>query len=128
MSVHADTSGISETRYKLESIKQSDDSYVAAILADQEVIYVRYIRRVTDPGLMTVGFQDCLILAMALVFSISVAKSNELHQQIAVEYDSEFKRARTVDGIEDQIDQVQEGSWSRARRGRWTSSRWGTWP
>ena len=46
----------------------------------------------------------------------------ELRAQIQAEYNKAEVSTRAVDGIEDMIDQPDEGSWARSRRGRWWNS------
>lgn len=125
--VYDNDAGTSQAFYKIESI-ETDEGYVNAILGDVNEIWLRYIRRVTDVGLMSEGFRQCLILRLAKVFAISIAKSNQLYSGLDEEYKTALRAARSIDGIEDRIDQIPEGSWANSRRGRWNRQGWpGNW-
>jgi hypothetical protein len=117
ISVHNNVAGLGHARYKLESIEQDDDSIIAAILAMDNELWIRYVRKVTSVSDMPASFQMCLVLRMARIFAISIAKSNALYEAITKELESALRQARSVDGIEDMPDQMPEGSWVRARRG-----------
>jgi hypothetical protein len=127
VSVHDNSAGEGTVPYKIESVLQADDSYVNAICSDASDIYLRYCRQITDPNLMTASFRQVLILRMAKIFAISIAKSNPLFQALAAEEKSAFISAKGIDGIEDWPEERPEGSWANSRRG----SGWGNnvyWP
>jgi hypothetical protein len=117
ISVHGDEAGRSEIPYKIESIQQTDGSYVNVIASNANTIYLRYSRIVTDPNLMTASFRQVLILRMAKIFAIAISKSNTLYQGLMQEEAKAFQSAKSIDGIEDWPERFPEGSWATSRRG-----------
>jgi hypothetical protein len=128
VSVHDNTAGDGEAPYKVESIAQADGSYINVLCSDASDLYLRYCRLVTDPNLMAASFRQVLVLRMAKIFAISIAKSNPLYQALDAEEQKAFRIARSVDGIEDYPEQLPEGSWATSRRA-WGWQRDGSyWP
>lgn len=124
---NADGTGI--VAYKIESIQQSDGSYINVIVSDASDIYLKYTRVVTDPNLMTASFRQVLILRLAKIFAISIAKSNPLYQALDAEEQRTYRKAMSVDGQEDFPDQLPEGSWAASRRSRgWFQRNGSDWP
>lgn len=118
VSVHDNNDGSGVVPYKVESVLQSDGSYVNVIATDASAIFLRYCRQITDPNLMTASFRQALILRMAKIFAISIAKSNPLFQALDAEYKEAYRQARSIDGIEDFPEHLPEGSWASSRRSR----------
>jgi hypothetical protein len=116
VSVHDNDAGTGAVPYKIESLLQSDGSYVNVIASDAADIYLRYCRQITDPNLMTASFRQCLILRMAKIFAVSIAKSNPLFQALDGEEQRVYRQARSIDGIEDYPEERPEGSWATSRR------------
>lgn len=128
VSVHDTVDGASVVPYKIESLLQSDGSYINVIATDANAVYLRYCRKVTDPNLMTASFRQVLILRLAKIFAISIAKSNPLFQALDAEEQKAERRARSIDGIEDWPETLPEGSWATSRRA-WGWQRDGSvWP
>ncbi len=128
VSVHDNADGTGVVPYKVESVKQPDDSYINVIATDASAIYLRYCRQITDPNLMTASFRQVLILRIAKIFAISIAKSNPLFQALDAEEQRAYRQARSVDGMEDYPEQLPEGSWATSRR-PWNWQRDNTvWP
>jgi hypothetical protein len=67
---------------------------------------------------MTASFRQVLILRMAKIFAISIAKSNPLFQALDQEEQKAYRQARSIDGIEDYPEKLPEGSWATSRRSR----------
>lgn len=127
VSVHDNVDGTGAVPYKVESIQQTDGSYINVIATDANTIYLRYCRQITDPNLMTASFRQVLILRMAKIFAISIAKSNPLFQALDAEEQKAYRQARSVDGQEDFPEKLPEGSWASSRRASgW--SRDNSWP
>lgn len=128
VSVHGDSATTQEIPYKIESILQTDGSYINAIVSNANAIYLRYCRQITDPNLMTASFRQVLILRMAKIFAISIAKSNPLFAALKDEEKDAYRQARSVDGQEDWPEKLPEGSWTTSRRA-WGRTRDGSvWP
>lgn len=128
VSVHDNADGTGVVPYKIESLQQADNSYINVIVSDSDAIYLRYCRTITDPNLMTASFRQVLILRMAKIFAISIAKSNPLFQALDAEEQKAFRRALSIDGIEDYPDALPEGSWAASRRGYGWQNRGSNWP
>jgi len=121
VSVHAGDYGGGDLQYKIEGVKQADDTYVNAIVCGSNTAYLRYIRRVTDPNIMTPTFRQVLTLRLAAVFATGIAKSNTLHQLLKEEMRDAMRQAASIDGIEDYPERMPDGSWATSRHayGRW---------
>lgn len=129
VSVHDNSNGDGAVPYKIESILQADGSYINVIATDADTVYLRYCRMVTDPNLMTASFRQVLILRMAKIFAISIAKSNPLYQALDAEEQKAERRARSIDGIEDYPEKLPEGSWADSRRAwGWQNRDGSVWP
>lgn len=128
VSVHDNEAGTGIVPYKLESLKQADGSYVNALMSDASDIYLRYCRQITDPNLMTASFRQVLILRMAKIFAVSIAKSNPLFQALDAEEQKAYRQARSIDGIEDWPETRPEGSWASARRAYGWQRDGSVWP
>lgn len=116
VSVHDDATGQNVIPYKLESVQQIDTSYINVIATDANTVYLRYCRQITDPNLMTASFRQVLILRMAKIFAVSIAKSNPLYQALDAEEQKAYRSAKSIDGIEDFPEKFPEGSWASSRR------------
>lgn len=116
VSVHDNDAGTGAIPYKIESLLQADSSYINVIATDAADVYLRYCRQITDPNLMTASFRQVLILRMAKIFAISIAKSNPLFQALDAEEQKAYRQARSIDGMEDFPENRPEGSWATSRR------------
>lgn len=129
VSVHDNDAGTGAVPYKLESIQQPDQSYINIIASNSSSIYLRYCRLVTDPNLMTASFRQVLILRLAKIFAVAIAKSNPLYQALDAEEQKAFRKAMSVDGIEDYPERMPEGSWANSRRANsWQRNNSSIWP
>lgn len=117
VSVHASDAADGDLEYKIEGLKQSDDTYVNAVLCNSTTVFLRYVRRVTDPNLMTPAFRQVLTLRLAVIFTTGIAKSNTLHQILTEELRDATRKAVSVDGIEDYPERMPVGSWASSRHG-----------
>lgn len=116
VSVHNNDAGAGSVPYKTESMA-SGGGYIAAIVSNADELWLRYIRRVDDPNLMTTTFRQVLILRLARVFATASANSNSLYQLLGDELEQAMRRARSVDGIEDYPESLPQGSWAASRGG-----------
>lgn len=128
VSVHNSADGTGAVPYKLESLQQADLSYINIIASDSNTIYLRYCRQITDPNLMTASFRQVLILRMAKIFAVAIAKSNPLFQSLEAEEQKTYRQARSIDGIEDYPDRLPEGSWATSRRAYGWQRDGSVWP
>lgn len=127
ISVTDNDGGTGAVEYKLESVEQADASFVTCILTAVSQVWIRYVRKVTDVSLMSPGFREVLILRMAKIFAISIARSNPLYQGIDAELTRALSSAKSADSMQDYPDRMQEGSWATSRR-RYGWSRNADWP
>lgn len=116
ISVHDNDAGLGSLPYKLESVVQPDGSYINVLATNANAVFLRYCRSVTDPNLMSASFRQVLILRLAKIFAIAIAKSNALFSALKEEEDTALRRAKSIDGIEDYPEKLPEGTWSRSRR------------
>lgn len=121
------STGFDGTVDNVSCIRISGDASAHAIMTDADDIWIRYVRRVTDVDLMTMGFRQGLIYLLAKVFSTKLASSNTLRQITDVELKEALRIAKSVDGSEDFPGRLNEGSWANSRGGWGWSSR-STWP
>lgn len=128
VSVHDSVDGTGSVPYKIESVLQADGSYINVVATDANAVYLRYCRMVTDPNLMTASFRQVLILRMAKIFAISIAKSNPLFQALDAEEQKAYRSARSIDGQEDYPERLPEGSWATSRRAYGWQRDGSVWP
>lgn len=127
VSVHDNSAGYGAVPYKIESVLQADGTYINVIASDSNAIFLRYCRSVIDPNLMSASFRQVLILRLAKIFAISIAKSNSLFSALKAEEETAMRHAKSIDGIEDYPELLPEGSWATSRRGgRWMNN--SGWP
>lgn len=116
VTVHNNDGGYGTVRYKIEGRK---------ILSDAEDIYLRYVRRIEDPDEMTPDFREALAARLARKLAVSLAKSNQIREQMVNWHRRVIMLARSIDAIEDYPEQMPESSWVTARhRGR--GDTWGS--
>lgn len=127
VSVHDNDAGTGGMVYKSESIQNADSDWIEAIMADPERIWLRYVRKVETVDLMTPCFREVLILRLAKVFATTSANSNTLFGVLDDQMKDAVRRARSIDGMEDFVDQWPEGSWAASRDGGF-GQRDGGWP
>lgn len=116
VAVYDNVDGTGVVPYKIESIQQADTSYINVVVTDANTVYLKYCRQITDPNLMTASFRQVLILRMAKIFAISIAKSNPLFAALDQEEQKAYRQARSIDGMEDYPEKLPEGSWATSRR------------
>jgi hypothetical protein len=121
ISVHDSDAGGGNLEYKIEGIQQDDDTYINGIITNTNICYLRYVRNVTDPNLMTSTFRQVLTLRLAMIFATGIANSNSLNQLLKEDMKEAMRQAASIDGIEDFPEKFQEGSWvtSRHRSDGW---------
>jgi hypothetical protein len=97
---------LSTAEYQLES---------GHILANASVLYVRYIRRVTDPNEYDYAFIDVVAARLAFELCESLTQSNTKKEQMFQEYDDALTRAKRVDGQENPPTVYEEDDWIKVR-------------
>jgi hypothetical protein len=94
------------TEYEVEGNK---------ILCDDEVLYIRYIREVTDPNEFDALFLDAAASLMAFEMCEALTQSNTKKDVLWNEYNENFAIARRIDAQVNPISQFEEDSWIEAR-------------
>lgn len=112
VSVHDNDAGHGTVRYKAEF---QDGQRV--ILANTDDIWLRYVKRVTDPNFMTEDFIEALVYALATVFAIPLASSRTLRDEMRVEARSWLAAARSSDALGSFPELRPRGSWANRRGG-----------
>lgn len=78
-------------------------------------LYISYVARIEDAELMDPSFRRALSLRCALEWCQKLTGTNSLTEQIAAEYESALRMARTADGQEDTADELTPNFWVNAR-------------
>lgn len=85
------------------------------IMADEDTLYVRYIKQVTDPNEYDALFIDAVASRMAYEMCESLTQSNSKRQLAWEEYMEAMVSARRVDAQENPAGVFEEDSWIEAR-------------
>ena len=85
------------------------------LLSDAEDVYLRYVRRVADANLMPADFREALACLLARELAVPIAQSNTLEEKLEARFRTRLRRARTTDGLEDQLEPLPLGAWAEVR-------------
>lgn len=85
------------------------------ILTDSDTLRIRYIRQVTDPNQYDTLFISLASTLMAFEMCESLTQSNTKKQLLADEFEQNSRQARSVDAMENPVQQFEEDSWIEAR-------------
>ena len=102
----------------LEVDRKSTNEYQLegrSILANADALYIRYIRRVTDPREYDFAFLDAVAARLAFELCESITQSNTKKEQMFQEYDDALTRAKRVDGQENPPTVYEEDDWIKVR-------------
>lgn len=106
-SVHDNDAGRGTVPYKIEGNQ---------IMADASDLYLRYVRRETDPNTMIPLFRVALSKLMASRLAValtqSVSRSNDMYKQFT---DDDLPTAKSADAIQDYPEGLPESNWITAR-------------
>lgn len=86
-----------------------------AILADADVLYIRYIYLVTDPNQYDALFADVAASRLAYELCEALTQSNTKKQSLWEEYEAALTRAKRVDGQENPPQVYEEDDWISVR-------------
>lgn len=104
------TDGTDELGPSVKWHKESD-----TILTDESVVYIRFIKKVTDVSLFTPKFEEVVALRLARDIAYSLTQSNSLVTRLNTEYLAWEAQARTFNGQESGIRQVRTTTWRDSR-------------
>lgn len=102
VTVHNNEDGIGTIAYRLEGQQ---------ILTDVEEVYLKYVKRVTDPDAMTPDFREALATLLAWDLALPVADSNTLAERMERRHLRALRLAKSSDALEDQPGAFPVGSW-----------------
>ncbi len=71
-----------------------------AILADLDVLYIKYIRKVIDETQFSSGFAQAFAARLAMEFALPITNSPEMQQQMQQLYAIKLDRGGTMDGMQ----------------------------
>lgn len=85
------------------------------ILTDENVLYIRYIAKITDPNQYDSLFVDVVASRMAYEMCEALTQSNQKKQIMWEEYSEGLSKARAVDAMENPPSVFEEDSWLEVR-------------
>lgn len=85
------------------------------ILADDSVLYIRYLKQVTDPNEYDSLFIEAVASKLAVEMCEPLTQSNSKKNILLQEYDAAITRARQVDAVENPPAQFEEDNWIEVR-------------
>lgn len=100
--VHEDEGGASSPRYRIEG---------QTVLSSVDDIYLTYTRDLTDPAGMPADFRSLLSFRLAE----QLAKTSTVREEMGQDALRYNKRARSVDSIEDDAEDIPPGGWVTGR-------------
>lgn len=86
-----------------------------SILSNEAVLYIRYIRRVTDPNNYDALFRDAVATRLAFELCESMTQSNSKKEILMQEYEMSLTAAKRVDGQENPPSVYEEDEWISVR-------------
>ena len=106
VAVHDNDAGVGDTAFRIEGRK---------LITNANELYLRYIRRVTDPNDMPADFREALAVNLAVELAILIAQSNSLKESLKADQKTALRRTRSTDAIEDYPEAFPEGNWITSR-------------
>lgn len=103
---YGDAGGAAQIIYRVEG---------DCLLSDADDAFLCYIRRVEDANLMPADFREALACLMARELAVPIAQSNTLEEKLEARFRTRLRRARTTDGLEDQLEPMPLGAWAEVR-------------
>ena len=104
--VHDNDAGAGWVPYRIEG---------RTLLADSDALWLRYVRRVTDPNDMTASFREALGWRLAADLAQAITQSSTIQDLMTRGFERSIVAARAVDAIEDWPDAQPASCWVTAR-------------
>lgn len=101
--------------YSLENANDVDADNV--LMADSTTIYIRYIFDNTDVATLSQGFRDMFAFVLARDICGALQHSLSKHELTDKDFRRALNLAKSVDGMQDYPERLDEGSWMRSRFG-----------
>ena len=102
LSVHDNDAGVGSVEYRIEGRK---------VLSGASELWLRYVRRVTDPNTFDELFTEALIFRLAWALARPLIQSGTLEELKRKAFEAVMRKARGVDAQEDFAEALPEGSW-----------------
>lgn len=102
----------------VEVLDHTTDEYQVegrSILANDSVLYIRYVTRIEDPNLYDSMFCDSAALALAIELCEPMTQSTSKLQALVNLYDESITAAKSADAQENPPAQFEEDSWIAVR-------------
>ncbi len=112
VSLHDNDNGVGTIHHRGEQVNGQH-----VILADQENVWIRYIKNEVDANLMTPTFRRALALALARDISVALTNSNTLTSELAKKAKEALGAARSNDAMNSSPERRPRGSWANSRAG-----------
>lgn len=106
VSVHDNDAGLGAVVYKIEG---------RVLLSGASDIYLRYIRRITDPNDMDAAFRETMAWKLATDLALPITQSSTAMSEMREGYRTALIKARGVDAFEDFPESMPESDWVTGR-------------
>lgn len=106
VSVHDNDAGLGAVAYKIEG---------RVLLSGASGIYLRYIRRISDPNDMDAAFRETMAWKLAADLALPITQSSTAMGEMREGYRIALIKARGVDAFEDFPESMPESDWVSGR-------------
>tara|TARA_R110000803_G_scaffold141155_1_gene207640 strand:+ start:474 stop:1088 length:615 start_codon:yes stop_codon:yes gene_type:complete len=110
ISVHSNNAGHGSLLHRMEVI---GSQRVIVCSADQ--VFLRYVKRETDPSLWSADFRRAMSLALARDLAVPISSSNTLQDQLSKQFERTMNRVRSADAMGGSPEARPRGSWANDR-------------
>lgn len=110
IAAHGNDAAAGVLDYRLEG-----DDGGQLLLSSADRIWIRYVRRVTDPNQMPPSFQRALAFDLAVRLAVPIANSRTLREDVERGAGKALRQARSIDALQDKPEEFPDGSWITSR-------------
>ena len=102
-------------------ILKTDDDFVphriegGKLLSDNDIVFIEYIARITDPTLFDTLFVETLSVRLAAKMAYNISDNNTLTQLLEQKYRDRLRQARAMDGQEGTPRTIEADQWLNTR-------------